>query len=152
MKLDNFALDLLRRFPLGFVATVTEDGRPAVSPKGTFIALDQETIAFGDIRSPGTLANLIARPDVEVNFIDPFLRKGIRVRGRAQVVLHGSAEFDVLLPRWQEIWSALAPRIKHIVRIPVEQLKLVTTPPYDDGVTEKEMVALYKQKFAELYP
>ena len=52
------------------MATVTPEGRPAVSPKGTFLVLDDETIAFGHIRSPGTLANLARRPEAEVNFVD----------------------------------------------------------------------------------
>jgi predicted pyridoxine 5'-phosphate oxidase superfamily flavin-nucleotide-binding protein len=47
---------------LGFVATAAPDGTPNVSPKGTFIVLDDETIAFGEIRSPGTLRNLRANP------------------------------------------------------------------------------------------
>ena len=67
--------DLIAAFPLGFVATVTAEGLPAVSPKGTFLMLDDQTLAFGDIRSPGTRANLTERPAVEVNFIDPFRRK-----------------------------------------------------------------------------
>ena len=86
MKLDAAAQTCIARFPLGFVATVTPDGRPSVSPKGTFLVLDEKTIAFGDIRSPQTLANLAAKPELEVSFVDPFLRKGVRIRGQAQVI------------------------------------------------------------------
>jgi hypothetical protein len=43
---------------LGFVATIDPDGAPALSPKGTFVVLGDDTIAFGEIRSPGTLRNL----------------------------------------------------------------------------------------------
>jgi Pyridoxamine 5'-phosphate oxidase len=39
---------------LGFVATAAPDGTPNVSPKGTFIVLDDETIAFGNGSSKGT--------------------------------------------------------------------------------------------------
>ena len=73
------ARDVIARPPLGFVATITPDGQPAVSPKGTFLVLDDATIGFGNIRSPGTLANLAARPGVEVCFVDPFTRKGARL-------------------------------------------------------------------------
>ena len=41
---------------LGFVATVNADGTPNVSPKATFVVLDDATIGFGDIRSPGRSA------------------------------------------------------------------------------------------------
>lgn len=72
---------LLATFPLGFVATVTPEGTPALSPKGTFIVLDHARIAFADIRSPATRRNLAANPAVEVNFIDPFQTQGCP-RGR----------------------------------------------------------------------
>jgi len=64
---------------LGFVASVGADGTPNLSPKGTFIVLDEQTIAFGEIRSPNTLRNIDHNPVVEVNFVDPFARKGVRI-------------------------------------------------------------------------
>ncbi|MYI69531.1 MAG: pyridoxamine 5'-phosphate oxidase family protein, partial [Boseongicola sp. SB0673_bin_14] len=36
--------------------------------------------------------------------------------------------------------------------IGAERVLHLATPPYDDGVTEDEMIALYKSRFAELYP
>ena len=151
MPLNQFAKDLIATFPLGFVATVTEDGRPEVSPKGTFLVLDDATIAFGEIRSPGTLANLAHRAEAEVNFIDQWKRKGVRVRGAVRLVEPG-VEFDGLIGRWRETWGDLAGRINVLVLISAEEVRPVTTPPYDDGVTEEEMIALYKAKFAEIYP
>ncbi|MEO3413528.1 pyridoxamine 5'-phosphate oxidase family protein [Roseovarius sp. CAU 1744] len=150
MPLNQFAKDLIATFPLGFVATVTADGRPALSPKGTFLVLDDETIAFGEIRSPGTLANLDHLPEAEVNFIDQWKRKGVRVRGGARVIGPG-AEFDSLIGRWRAVWGDLADRINVLVLIAAQEVRQVTTPPYDDGVTEEEMIALYKTKFAEIY-
>lgn len=152
MKLDAFSKDLIGKFSLGFVATVTAGGNPCVSPKGTFLVLDDETIAFGEIRSPGTMANLAHKPELEVNFIDQWKRKGVRIRGAAEIIERGSEAFGDLIPRWRAVWGELANRVNHIVRIPVTEMKLVTTPPYDDGATEEEMIAIYKMKFAEIYP
>ena len=42
---------VVREQRLGFVATVNADGTPNVSPKATFIVLDDATIGFGDILS-----------------------------------------------------------------------------------------------------
>ena len=67
---------IIQEYPLGFVATAAPDGTPNVSPKGTFIVLDDQTIAFGEIRSPGTIRNLRVNPRLEVNFVDPFVRTG----------------------------------------------------------------------------
>lgn len=151
MPLPPAAKRLIATFPLGFVATVTPEGRPAVSPKGTFLVLDDMTIAFGEIRSPGTLANLDHRPEAEVNFIDQWKRKGVRVRGPVQVIGSG-AEFDALIGKWRDIWGDLAERINALVLIRAEEVGIMTTPPYDDGITDDEMIALYKAKFAEIYP
>ena len=152
MKLNAFSRQVIETFPLGFVATVTADGRPNVSPKGTFLVLDDETIAFGEIRSPVTLANLTHQPEVEVNFVDQWLRKGVRVRGVAQCAERGSDAFAELIPQWHAVWGDLAERVNVIVKIPVSSVRPLTTPPYDDGAIEEEMIALYKMKFAEIFP
>jgi hypothetical protein len=130
VKLPAFGIDLITMFPLGFVATVTAGGRPNVSPKGTFLVLDDRTLAFVEIRSPQTVTNLTNQPELEVNFVDQWTRKGVRVRGKAQMVRRGTAEFGGL----------------------IEQLKPISTPPYDDGATEEDMIATFNAKFAETYP
>lgn len=152
MKLPKSAIDLINTFRLGFVATVTAGGRPNVSPKGTFVVLDGETIAFGEIRSPQTVTNLTNQPELEVNFVDQWKRKGVRVRGNAVMVRRGTDEFRALIGQWETLWGDLTDRINLIVKIPVDQVKPLTTPPYDDGATEEDMIATYKAKYAEIYP
>ncbi|WP_333712695.1 pyridoxamine 5'-phosphate oxidase family protein [Yoonia sp.] len=144
--------DLIAAFPLGFVATVRADGGPAVSPKGTFLVLDDRRLAFADIRSPQTRANLTADPRVEVNFIDPFRRKAVRVAGKAAVHLKGTGSFSDMLPRWQTAFGDLARRIGALVEIDIAAASEIRTPPYDDGVTEDEMIALYKDKYGKVFP
>ncbi len=151
MKLPASAIRCIEMWRLGFVATVTPGGRPSVSPKGTFIVVDDETIAFGEIRSPQTVANLTVNPELEVNFVDQFIRKGVRIRGRAEFLRPGTPDFDGLLPRFEELFGELTQRINMIVRIPVDEARPLTTPPYDDGATEEEMIALWKGRFAEMY-
>ncbi|MEM6617984.1 MAG: pyridoxamine 5'-phosphate oxidase family protein [Pseudomonadota bacterium] len=152
MTLSPDAIRCIEMWRLGFVATVSAGGRPNVSPKGTFVVIDPDTVAFGEIRSPQTMTNLTTNPDLEVNFVDQFTRKGVRLRGRAVNVRPGTDEFDRLLPRFHDIWPSLAHRIRTIVKIPVEASAPLSTPPYDDGATEAEMIALYKDKFAGFYP
>lgn len=143
--------DLIATFPLGFVATVTPDGTPAVSPKGTFLVLDDTRIGFADIRSPGTRRNLAANPAVEVNFIDPFKRKAVRVTGTATLHPKTSAWFADAHPKWLDVFGDLAKRISCLVEIDLSQAHEIWTPPYDDGVTEAEMIATYRAKFGALY-
>jgi predicted pyridoxine 5'-phosphate oxidase superfamily flavin-nucleotide-binding protein len=134
---------------LGFVATAAADGTPNVSPKGTFIVLDDATLAFGEIRSPGTLRNLRENPRLEVNFVDPFARKGYRFAGTAQVVERGAAAFPSLLERFR---SSLAPRMRAIVMITVTRVLPLTSPAYDDGTTEAAIRRSWTRHFRTLQP
>lgn len=144
--------DLIATFPLGFVASVTSEGAPAVSPKGTFLILDDQTIAYGDIRSPGTRRNLVANPAVEVNFVDPFTRQAVRVGGSAVLHAKGTDWFIQMHPKWLAVFGDLAHRISSIVEIKVATASQIWTPPYDDGVTQEDMIAIYKAKFGAIYP
>src|SRR3954470_18130165 len=121
---------------LGFVATTAPDGTPNVSPKGTFFVVDDNTIAFGEIRSPGTIRNLRTNPRIEINFVDPFVRKGYRFAGTAMVVERAEDAFDALLGRYG---GALAPRLRAIVAITVTRALPLTSPVYDDGAAEPEV-------------
>jgi len=150
--IDDQARRIIRDFSLGIVATVTPDGIPAAPPKGTFLVVDDATIAYGDIRSPGTRANLAHESRCEVVFVDPFRRKGVRLRGRANIQAHGTERFQELIDRWHETWGALAERITSLVIIEIDRVLPLATPPYDAGATEDEMIALYQDKYAALYP
>lgn len=134
---------------LGFVATAAPDGTPNVSPKGTFFVVDDTTIAFGEIRSPGTIRNLRANPRIEVNFVDPFVRKGYRFAGTAVVVERGNGAFDALLEHFR---GALAPRMRAIVAITVTKALPITSPAYDDGTTEPELRRAWTGRFRKLQP
>ncbi len=136
---------------LGFVGTVNADGGPNVSPKGTFLVLDDEHIMFGEIRSPQTLANIAERPAVEVNFVDPIVRKGLRVKGLARFVAGGSDEFEVLEPRFREVWGELCDAFSGIVVIKAEKVAPLTSPAYDMGASEEELKAQYLTYFTELH-
>src|SRR6478736_9513692 len=74
---------------LGFVATVCPDQTPNLSPKGTTAVWDDDHLVFANIRSPGTIANLRLNASVEVNVVDPFLRKGYRFKGTASILESG---------------------------------------------------------------
>ena len=98
------------------------------------------------------MRNLEHQPRLEINFFDLFIRKAVRVRGRADVLAADSEAFGLLFPRFADHWPDLANRIRHIVQVHIEAASIVTTPPYDDGATEADMIALYKRKVEELYP
>ncbi len=135
---------------LGHVATIGPDG-PNVSPKGTFQALSSDQIAFAEIRSPQTMANLAHDPRVEVNMIDVFSRKGARFRGEARFHSSGTAEANDLKPRWVELFGAeLMARSSGFVVIDVSTAKPLTTPAYDVGAKEKQLRQDYLERFTDM--
>jgi uncharacterized protein len=137
---------------LGFVATVDADGGPNLSPKGTFVVLDPQRLAFADIRSPNTRRNLERNPRVDISFVDPFARRGVRLKGTARVVLPDAADYATLKARVAGTWQALADRVVAVVVIDVLSAKALTTPAYDVGSTEAELRAHWTRHFRSLQP
>src|SRR5579859_7115926 len=74
---------VVREQRLGYVATVCPDHTPNLSPKGTTTVWKDDYLVFADICSPGTVENLRHNPAVEINVVDPILRKGYRFKGSA---------------------------------------------------------------------
>ena len=150
MKLPQYAIATIETWRLGFVGTATADGKPNVSPKGTFLVLDDQTIAFGEMRSPNTVANLRENPRTEVNFVDILSRKGVRIRGDAVLVEKNSAEYADLLPRFQAIWGDLCDQFNVIVKIPADEVKPLQSPIYEFGGEEAALRAQWKDKIANM--
>ena len=84
---------LIREQRLGFYATVCADGSPNLSPKGTTYVLDDDHLFFADVRSPQTVENIRRGSLVEVNIVDPFVRKGYRFKGPAAIHEPGSSRY-----------------------------------------------------------
>ena len=138
---------------LGFYATVCENGSPNVSPKGTTYVWDDDHLFFADIRSPQTLANIRRGSLVELNIVDPFVRKGYRFKGPATVYEPGSREYVEGVERLRSAGSKLVDRVQAIVVIEVVEARALVSPAYDGGaVTEEQIVAAFKARFADLHP
>ena len=140
---------LIRANTVGCVATITPDGRPAVSPKGTFLVLDEATLAFSNIRSPGTVHNVQAGSGaVEVDFIDVLRRTGCRVRGHARYTLMPETPAE-LVARFQKAWPDLAPLMHGIVTIDVRGAELLKSPSYDVGGQPDALVDHWIKHYAD---
>jgi predicted pyridoxine 5'-phosphate oxidase superfamily flavin-nucleotide-binding protein len=139
--------DFLNLQKLGYVATVSSDGKPNISPKGTIIAWTSEVLAFADIRSPDTIKNLQNNPHVEINVIDPLLRKGYLFRGQARIIKDNS-QYDEILNHYRE--KGIKSPINSIVLVDVSEVSEVTSPLYDMGISEQEIKSKWKKYFESL--
>ena len=137
---------------LGFVATVDPDGTPNLSPKATFSVLDGHSIGYCEIRSPRTMSNIARGSAIEVNFVEPFVRKGYRFKGKAEVTTRGGARFGELVEHFSKHGSIIE-RVRAVVVIRVDRALPLISPAYDGGLTEEsEVRRLWTKRLRELQP
>jgi len=139
--------DFLNLQKLGYVATVASDGKPNISPKGTIIGWDSQTLAFADIRSPDTMKNLKDNPSVEINVIDPLIRKGYLFQGTAKII-EDELLYQEILNYYRD--NGIKSPINSIVLVKVSNISDVTSPLYDMGISENEIKSKWQKHFAHL--
>jgi predicted pyridoxine 5'-phosphate oxidase superfamily flavin-nucleotide-binding protein len=135
---------VVRQQRLAFVATVCPDNTPNLSPKGTIAVWDDDHLIFANIRSPRTVANLRRNAAVEINVVDPMVRKGYRFKGTA-TILEAGARYEEVKTFFRER-GVLNP-IREAVVIKVEQALTVTSPAYDLGLSEEEILARWERYY-----
>jgi predicted pyridoxine 5'-phosphate oxidase superfamily flavin-nucleotide-binding protein len=133
---------------LGFVATVCPDGTPNLSPKGTTAVWDDDHLVFANIRSPGTIANLRQNASVELNVVDPFLRKGYRFKGIGSI-LESGALYEKAIAFYEERGSRVN-AIREVVMVRVQDAQPIDSPAYDAGLTEDEVRDRWERYFQSL--
>lgn len=133
---------------LGYIATVCPDGTPNLSPKGTMRVWDEDHLVFAEICSPGTIENLQHNPSIEINMVDPFLRKGYRFKGTATILSHGE-QYEQVAKFYSagDHSQALVSLIRAYVLIQVQQALPLVSPGYTEGVTEDSMRRQWKNYF-----
>mgnify|MGYP003994199219 FL=1 len=139
--------EFLEQQKLGFVATVTPDGTPNISPKGTIIGWTSEFLAFANIRSPDTVNNLKNNPDVEINVIDPLLRRGYLFKGSTRILNDGQM-YDEILEFYKNL--GIKSIIHEIILVTVSDVSVVASPLYDLGVSEQEIKLKWQKHFHDL--
>jgi predicted pyridoxine 5'-phosphate oxidase superfamily flavin-nucleotide-binding protein len=132
---------------LCFAATVAHDGTANLSPKGTIAVWDDNHLAFADVSSPNSVANLRRNPSIEINVVDQTLRKGYRFKGKAEVFASGP-RFDDLLKFYRDRGTTLP--IRSVVLIAVDDAAELWSPAYDSGATEREVVERWDRHWDEL--
>ena len=129
---------------LGYVATVSSDGSPNLSPKGTIVILDDSRLVFANIRSPQTVQNLTKNPSLEINVIDPFSRMGYRFKGIASILSDGN-DFKKILDYFEK--KGIKSKISDIIVVDVTSFYKITSPSYDLGLKKDDLVEKWKQYY-----
>jgi predicted pyridoxine 5'-phosphate oxidase superfamily flavin-nucleotide-binding protein len=139
---------IVREQRLGYVATVCPDGTPNLSPKGTTTVWDDDHLMFADIRSPQSVQNIQYNPSVEVNVVDPLVRKGYRFKGHG--VVHRSDEvFQRACQIYQD--AGLTHEVRAVVLIRVDRALPLVSPAYDRGATEEQVKDRMRRYYRNLW-
>lgn len=136
--------DFVLRQKLGYVATISPDNTPNLSPKGTIMVLDDDKLVFADIRSPNTIRNLNYNPNLELNVIDPITRKGFRFKGTGKVLTNGIG-FSKILDIYEQ--NGVKSKINSLIIVQVTSFQEVTSPLYDLGYSEDEIKSKMKKHY-----
>lgn len=108
------------------MATASKTGTPNVSPKGSLRVIDDEHVAFAEIASPNTLANLKENPQVTVIVFDPATWGGCRIRGKAEIVESGD-----LFESFKAQFAPLKMKVHFAIKVAVEDVAIM--PPMKTG-------------------
>jgi len=131
---------------LCWLATVSKDGMPNVSPKEVFTHFEEEAIIIANIASPNSVKNMAENPNVCVSFIDILVQKGYQLHGTASILKSGDIDFDACNKVLLEITEGKYP-YSSITKINVVKTKPIIAPSYllyPDTTEEQQILAAKK--------
>jgi predicted pyridoxine 5'-phosphate oxidase superfamily flavin-nucleotide-binding protein len=119
-KLTQEMKDLIESQKVCFVATADSMGRTNVSPKGSIYVVDDETLAFADLYSQKTRANLKVNPHIALAIVDLKAFKGYQFKGKAELLEEGNIYNDVVC--YLQTFPMKLPDPQYVVKIKVEEI------------------------------
>jgi len=126
---------------LCWLATVSADGQPNVSPKEIFTNHGADHLLIANIMSPGSIRNIKSNPKVCVSFIDILIQKGYQLKGTAKILNKNDVEFE---ETYQTLYNIAGPNfpIHSVIQVKVESTKEILAPRYVlfPGTTEAEQI------------
>jgi uncharacterized protein len=146
--LDQDVRAVVESAHLVFAATVTPNGQPNLSPKGTIRVWDDHHLFFLDIASPNTRANLEQNPKIELNVVEHLSRRGYRFFGTA--TLH--RDDDIAREAMRRVFAEeQAPYpVSCVVLVAVERMDDLVSPGYLHVASEQAMRESWRKRRAEL--
>ncbi|CAL2105833.1 putative _PNPOx domain-containing protein [Tenacibaculum sp. 190524A02b] len=127
---------------LCWLATVSKEGIPNVSPKEVFNYFEDNSIIVANIASPQTIKNIKYNTSICISFIDILVQKGFQINGKATLVDSSNSDFEVMEKVLLKITEGKFP-FKSITHITIEKVKPIIAPKYIlyPDTTEEEQIS-----------
>ena len=122
-------LTLIDKSVLCWLATISPEGSPSVSPKEMFRQAASNEIAIADIASANSVRNIRENPSVCVSMLDIFRQRGAKFLGSATVLPKGTPEFDRTAgPLIEKAGSKF--KIRNVILVTVDRVVPIVAPSY----------------------
>ena len=148
MELTPEIKDYIDRSVLCWLATVSNENIPNVSPKEIFNYYEKNKIIVANIASPQTVRNIKQHENVCVSFVDILVQKGFQVKGKAKIIKKTDADFPEMEKILLEMTGGKFP-FSTITEITIEMVKPIISPRYIlyPETTEKEQIESAKKAY-----
>ena len=148
MKLTIEIKESINRNVLCWLATISIENVPNVSPKEIFNYYGTDKIIVANIASPQTVRNIKQNENVCVSFIDILVQKGFQVKGKAKIIGKTDFEFSEMEKKLTEMTGGNFP-FATITEITVKEVKSIIAPKYIlyPETTEKEQIESAKKAY-----
>ncbi|MDO9133710.1 pyridoxamine 5'-phosphate oxidase family protein [Hydrogenophaga sp.] len=117
------------RSVLAWLATVDASGCPNVSPKEVFSVFDSRWFVIANIASPASVRNLAENSQACLSFIDLFVQKGFKVKGRAEVIARDRDDFALWAEPLEKITQGRFP-IRSVIVLTPDSIEPIVAPSY----------------------
>ncbi len=127
-KMPQHVVDFFRSDPQQIskvIATVDSNGIPNVAPKGSLIAVDEETIAFAELVGSKTRANLEATGKVSAAAFK--MIEGFQVKG----TFNGFETSGPLVEQFKQMLEPMGMKVREVAKVKVEEVYSLS--PADAG-------------------
>lgn len=140
----------IKRSVLCWLATVSSDNEPNVSPKELFMEYGNDSIIIANIASPQSEKNIIENDKVCVSFIDIFVQKGFQIKGSASIYRSSHEAYNDMKIGLESMTQGKFP-IQSIIHIKVERIKPILAPSYIfyPETTEEKQIESAKKTYLE---
>lgn len=148
MELSTDIKKSIDKSVLCWLATVSSENIPNVSPKEIFNYYDKDQIIVANIASPQTVRNIKDNENVCISFIDILVQKGFQIKGKAKIVGKADSGFSEMEEILLKMTGGKFP-FTTITRISVKEVKPIIAPKYIlyPETTEQEQVESAKKVY-----
>ncbi len=148
MELPSEVKSSIHKSVLCWLATVSMENIPNVSPKEIFNVYNSDTVIIANIASPQTVRNIKQNANVCVSFIDILVQKGFQLKGIARILGKKDADFPKMETLLIEMTGGRFP-FSTITAITVTHSKPIIAPRYllYPETTEQQQIESAKKAY-----